>query len=216
VVVTRSVSIAACFAVFGAFAPTAIVARYRNRRAVELREAWPEAIDNLVSAVRAGMALPDAVAALASNGPEPLRPAFAEFARGYAVSGDFNATLDTLKRDLADPVADQMIDALRTTHAVGGTQLVQALQTLSTFLREDARTRAELETRQGWTVNAARLAVAAPWVVLLLLATASSTLSAYDSTTGRIVLAVGAGLCLVAYRVMLRIGRLPTEKRVLR
>ena len=37
------------------------------------------------------------------------------------------------------------------------------------FLREDARTRAELETRQGWTINAARLAVAAPWIVLGLL-----------------------------------------------
>ena len=39
------------------------------------------------------------------------------------------------------------------------------------FLREDARTRAELETRQSWTVNAARLAVAAPWAVLAMLST---------------------------------------------
>jgi hypothetical protein len=31
------------------------------------------------------------------------------------------------------------------------------------------RTRAELETRQGWVVDAARLAVAAPWVLLGLL-----------------------------------------------
>ena len=49
---------------------------------------------------------------------------------------------------------------------VGGTDLGRLLRTLSAFLREDARTRAELETRQGWTVNAARLAVAAPWIVL--------------------------------------------------
>ena len=30
------------------------------------------------------------------------------------------------------------------------------------------------------------------------------------------MLAVGGGLCLVAYRVMVRIGRLPEEERVLR
>jgi len=37
----------------------------------------------------------------------------------------------------------------------------------------------------------------------------------YSSPGGVVVLALGASLCLVAYRAMLRIGRLPTEKRVL-
>ncbi len=73
-----------------------------------------------------------------------------------------------------------------------------------------------METRQSWTVNGARLAVAAPWMVLLMLATQSSTLAAYDSTTGRILLAAGGGLCFGAYRLMMRIGRLPQERRVLR
>ena len=85
------------------------------------------------------------------------------------------------------------------------------------FLREDARTRAELETRQGWTVNAARLAVAAPWVVLAMLSHATpSRCAAYATAAGVAVLAVGAASPLVAYRVMVRIGRLPEEERVLR
>ena len=36
------------------------------------------------------------------------------------------------------------------------------------------------------------------------------------SAAGVLVLAVGAGLSLLAYRVMVRIGRLPDEERVLR
>ena len=99
---------------------------------------------------------------------------------------------------------------------VGGSDLGRLLRTLSAFLREDARTRAELETRQGWTVNAARLAVAAPWIVLGLLSLRPEAVDAYNSTAGLVVLAVGGGLCLVAYRVMVRIGRLPEEERVLR
>ena len=79
----------------------------------------------------------------------------------------------------------------------------------------DARTRAELETRQGWIVNAARLAVAAPWAVLLLLGTRSDTLHAYDSGGGTLLLAIGAAVCVIAYRLMLRIGRLPQDRRVL-
>ncbi len=65
-------------------------------------------------------------------------------------------------------------------------------------------------------VNAARLAVAAPWIVLLLLGTQSTTLTAYNSTGGVVLLAIGAAVCVVAYRIMLRIGKLPEEQRVLR
>jgi tight adherence protein B len=90
------------------------------------------------------------------------------------------------------------------------------LRTLSSFLRDDARTRAELEARQSWTVNAARLAVAAPWVVLALLSTRPEAVAAYNRPAGVVVLAGGAAASVVAYRVMVRIGRLPEESRVLR
>lgn len=89
------------------------------------------------------------------------------------------------------------------------------LRTLSEFLREDARTRGEIEARQSWSVNAARLAVAAPWVTLLLLSARQEAVQAYNSTEGLLVLAVAAGLSVVAYRLMLRIGRIPVEQRVL-
>ncbi len=64
-------------------------------------------------------------------------------------------------------------------------------------------------------VQAARLAIAAPWIVLLLLATQSATLAAYDSALGTAILVGGGAVCLVAYRLMLRIGRLPEDVRVL-
>ncbi|MGH3545099.1 MAG: type II secretion system F family protein [Mycobacteriales bacterium] len=214
-VVTRSISVAVCFGVFGLLAPVAAVRGMRNRRLRELRDVWPEVVDNLASAVRAGLSLPEAVAALSTRGPEPLRPAFTLFAADYRVTGRFTDSLNHLKDALADPVGDRVCEALRMAREVGGTDLGRLLRTLSTFLREDSRTRAELETRQGWTVNAARLAVAAPWVVLLLLATQSTTLSAYDSSAGRLLLAGGAVLSFVAYRIMLRIGQLPQERRVL-
>lgn len=212
---TASVSISACFAVFGFAAPVALVSRLRRRRTTELREIWPEIVDNLTSAVRAGLSLPEALSSLGTRGPEQLRAPFARFGSRHRSSGRFTYCLDMLKDDLADPVADRICETLRVAREVGGTDLGRVLRTLSTFLREDARTRAELETRQGWTVNAARLAVGAPWVVLLLLATQQTTLEAYDSTTGVGLLLGGGAACLVAYRLMLRIGRLPEEKRVL-
>jgi tight adherence protein B len=60
------------------------------------------------------------------------------------------------------------------------------------------------------------MAVCAPWLVLILLATQKETLAAYDTPTGTVILLVGAALSLLAYRLMIRIGRLPEDKRVLR
>lgn len=215
-VVTRTVSVAAFFAAFGAFGPEVMVRRLRMRRQGVLRELWPEAIDNLASAVRAGMSLPEGLSALATRGPEPLRAAFARFGACYRTTGRFSHCLDALKDDLADPVGDRVCETLRVAREVGGTDLGVVLRTLSELLRSDSRTRSELETRQGWTVNAARLAVAAPWIVLLLLGSQSTTLQAFDSAGGTVLLVVGGGVCLLAYRIMVRIGRLPEPQRVLR
>jgi tight adherence protein B len=214
--ITRTVAVAACFAVFACWLPMLILRRLRRRRQGLMRELWPEAIDNLASAVRAGMSLPEGLAALAVRGPAELRPPFARFAAAYRATGRFGDCLDALKDDLADPVGDRVCETMRVAREVGGTDLGTVLRTLSELLRADARTRAELETRQGWVINAARLAVAAPWAVLLLLGTQSATLRAYDSAGGTLLLGVGAVVCVAAYRIMLRIGRLPEEQRVLR
>jgi len=212
---TGTVTVSLVFAVFGVALPQLQVKRLAVRRRADLREVWPEVVDNLASAVRAGLSLPEALAALAVRGPEVLRPPFARFAAEYRSSGRFGSCLDRLKDDLADPVGDRIVETLRVAREVGGSDLGRVLRTLATFLREDARARAELETRQGWVVQAARLAVAAPWVVLLLLATQSTTLAAYDSPLGTAILLGGAAVCVVAYRLMLRIGRLPQDVRVL-
>jgi tight adherence protein B len=213
---TGTASIACCFAAFGFLAPAALVHRRRRRRSAELRELWPEVVDNLASGIRAGLSLPEAVTAVGQRGPAPLRAPFEQFGADYRVSGRFMESLDRLKDALADPVADRVCETLRVAREVGGTDLGAVLRTLSGFLREDGRTRGELETRQGWTVNAARLAVAAPWLILLLLASQSTTLTAYDSPLGIALLGIGGGVCVLAYQIMIRIGRLPQERRVLR
>jgi tight adherence protein B len=208
--------IAIAFAGFAALLPWALVRRRRTQRSAELREVWPEAVDNLASAVRAGLSLPEALTALGVRGPEQLRSPFRRFGEDYRATGRFNDSLDRLKANLSDPVGDRVVEALRVAREVGGTDLGRLLRTLSSFLREDARTRAELETRQGWTVNAARLALAAPWLILLLLSTRPQAVAAYNQPAGAVVLVAGGVVSFLAYRVMIRIARLPTERRVLR
>ncbi len=208
--------IAVCFAAMATAAPVALVRRRARRRRARLRDLWPEAVDNITSAVRAGMALPEALAQLGERGPEELREPFRRFAHDYRLSGRFADCLDELKERLSDPVGDRLVESLRIARDVGGTDLGRLLRTLSGFLREDAHTRAELEARQSWTVNAARLAAAAPWIVLAMLSTNPESVAAYASPLGAGVLAAGAAVTVIAYWSMMRLGRLPEDRRVLR
>ncbi len=214
-VVSQTAPVAVAFGLMGAYLPFAVVASRARRRQREFAEVWPEAVDNLASGVRAGLSLPDALAGLGIRGPEPLRGAFDQFALDYQVSGRFGESLDRLKDRLADPTGDRVIEGLRIAREVGGGELGRLLRNLSGYLRDDARTRSEMEARQAWTVNGARLAVAAPWLVLLFMSFQSEVIQRYSSPAGVLVLAVGAAACLVAYRLMMRIGRLPTDRRIL-
>lgn len=209
-------AIAVCFGAIAAGVPAVLVRSLAHRKRAHLRDLWPDVIDNLASAVRAGLSLPEALGQLSVRGPERLRPPFAAFAHDYRASGRFNDALDRLKERLADPVGDRVVESLRVARDVGGSDLGKLLRTLSQFLRHEARTRGELEGRQSWTVNGARLAVAAPWIVLALLSTRPESVAAYGRPAGAVVLGGGAALSVVAYRMMLRIARLPDEERVLR
>ena len=202
-------------ALLASLLPFVLLRRRARTSSRALRTAWPDAIDSLASAVRAGMSLPEALADLANRGPAALRPAFADFAAEYRVSGSFGTALASLKDSLADPVADRVIASLHVAREVGGTDLGLVLRTLSSLLRADLRTRGEIEARQSWTVSAARLAVAAPWITLALLCTRPEAASAYRSALGALILVICAGLTVVAYRLMVLIGRLPAEPRTL-
>ena len=214
-VVSDTPPVAVAFGLLGASLPVAVVSARARRRQREFAEVWPEAVDNLASAVRAGMSLPDALAALGTRGPEPLREAFDEFALDYQVTGRFGESLDRLKARLADPVGDLVVEGLRIAREVGGGELGRLLRNLSGYLRDEARTRSEMESRQAWTVNGARLAVASPWIVLLFMSFQAEVIHRYASPGGVVVLTIGAVTCVVAYRLMMRIGRLPTERRIL-
>ena len=190
----------------------AIAARARRNRAAN-RVVWPDVIDQLVSAVRSGLGLPESVAALAASGPASTRGAFEEFERNYRVTGSFSLAVDALKAQLADPVADRILETLRMAREVGGSELTAVLRALGANLRQESAIRSEVAARQSWVVNAARLGVAAPWVVLVLLSTRPEAADAFNSPSGVALVSGGLAVSVVAYWLMVRLGRLSDERR---
>ena len=64
-------------------------------------------------------------------------------------------------------------------------------------------------------VNGARVAAVAPWIVLALLATRPGTIEAFATAGGTLILVGGFLMTVIAYMLMVRLGRLPEEPRVL-
>ncbi|KHK97397.1 type II secretion protein F [Microbacterium mangrovi] len=188
-----------------------------NARAKRLRRArralWPDICDLLIASVRAGMGLPDAVSSLAGSAPTALRGPFDAFARDVAASGHFDSAAARLKTRLADPVADRIIETLRMARQVGGTELVPVLRSLASSVRAEAALRAEVDSRQSWIRGAAVLGVIAPWVIVALLALRPEGVNAYSSPAGVALILGGAVVSVIAYRIMIRIGRLPEPRR---
>jgi tight adherence protein B len=197
----------------GAALPLVVLSARARALRRTLRGAWPDLVDHLVSGIRAGLPLAEAVGALAEVGPPELRLAFRRFERRALGSGNLATALDDLKRDLADPIADRIVETLKLAREVGGSELPAILRSLAASLRADAAVRSEVEARQSWVRGAARLGVVAPWVVLLLLASRPEAAAAYNSPAGLLLLTVGLLVSVVAYRVMIALGRLPEERR---
>ncbi|WP_201517174.1 type II secretion system F family protein [Gulosibacter hominis] len=211
---TTGIAVLALLAgVFGGWIPVAIIQwRARQRRRAH-RGVWPDAIDHLIAAVRSGLGLGESIAQLAKVGPELLRDDFAYFSRSYRATGSFDHAVNEIKDRLADPTADRIFETLRMARRVGGTELVVVLRSLGTFLREEQAVRHEAEARQGWVMNAARLAVVAPWLVLVMLASRPEAAAAYNTPAGAVVILSGLTVTVLTYRLMTRIGRFREEGR---
>lgn len=209
---TLTVSIASASMVM--FLPSSWARSLGRKRATRFREEWPDAIATLIAGIRGGRSLAEACVNVTQRSGVGLRPGFEAFTRTYRASGNFVAALDEMRSVLADPIADRVAVALGSAHSVGGTDLVRVLRALADFVRGDLQARREVEARWSWTITAAKLAAGAPWMVLLIMSLRPEAAASYSSGSGVVVLGLGGAATLLGYRLMLRAGRLPAERRL--
>jgi tight adherence protein B len=190
--------------------PTELNLRLRKpKRQVIEDDVWPDVVDDVASAIRAGLSLPQAVCELTHSSSADISAEFQIVADDYLASGNFTSALAGLRTRHPDPIVAKFVDALTIAYEVGGSDLGVMLRALAEVIRDDVKLRGEIEARQSWTINGAKLAVAAPWITVLLLSARSDAARVYQSAAGIRVLMMCAVVTVVAYVVMQRVGRLP-------
>lgn len=183
-----------------------------QRTYLERSESWPDAIDFLISSIRAGMTIGSSLMALQQQGPQVLKPILLPVHQALNNGSSVSEALRLLRIHANDPVADRIALILEISQDVGGSSLGAILRSLSSYVRTETRTRAELISRQAWTINAAKLAVVAPWLIVLILSIRAH--EAYATATGSTLLLLGSLATSLGYGWMRRAARLPLPARL--
>jgi tight adherence protein B len=189
------------------------VLRQRRIRQHRLRMAWPGVIDHIRAGIRSGSDITQAIGALPASLPSDVADHVVVFGSNIERGMGTDNALSELGRGLADPVGDRIVEVLRMAHDVGGTDLPDVLLSLQHSVRHDIAVREDAHAKQSWIRSAAVLAVAAPWVVLVVIGTRGDTAASYQTPQGTLILVLGALVSVVAFRMMRSIGALPEQRR---
>lgn len=214
-VMTRSLMMATAISTVALALPIELSRLSQAKKLKSEREAWPVAIDSLISAVGSGISLNQAIYDLADRGPEILKAQFKEIKSAIQSETPFQVALREGKRGFQTSAADQVLEVLIIARVTGSSNVGSILRTLGEFLRQENAMRAEVEARHGWVRSSASLAAIAPWVLLVILSAQPSTRAAFTSVTGLYILIAGVGLTAIAYVWMNLVGRLPEVPRAL-
>jgi tight adherence protein B len=132
----------------GALTPTLVVAQIKSRRVHKFEEQFPEAVDLIARAMRAGHAFPTGLKMAAD---ELLPPAGAEFRLLYEKQ-NFGAQLPDALRSFAERIpsldARFFVTAVLTQREAGG-NLAEVLDRLAAVMRERFRIKREVRTRSA-------------------------------------------------------------------
>lgn len=213
-VITTSIEISFSIAILGSTLPFLLTKR-KIRILERLKErAWPEAIDNIVSALLAGNSISEAITSLAETAPAPLRSHFARVAEKVRSGTQLEKALSEESEFLNSSTADQTLISLQLAKEFGGRDVTNTLRLLANFLRDQDESIEEIETKFGWVRNSAILGALAPWLLLALLSTQRNTVEAYQTSGGKIVLSIGVIATAIAYLLMDRISAMPKPPRI--
>jgi len=212
--ISHSISIASAFAIFIAIFLMIALKKSHSKRTAAIEAACPELIDILISGVQSGLSLNESLVGLTSRGPEVLRPHFNSFRQELFSHGDFNRALAQIQEEICNPNTDLIFEALRISKELGGAELLKILRILGNFIREDLTLRREIAVKHNWIRNSAHLSASAPWILLLLLSTQSTTANAFANLAGVSILLGGLVVTACAYLWMNRLSRLPLANRV--
>lgn len=190
----------------GAIIPYSYASRQRNRRFQKFEEEFPEAIDTLARAVRAGHAFTMAVEILCNEMAEPVATEFRKFYEEQKYGMPVRDALLNLTKRMPLMDVKFFVTAVMLQRETGG-NLAEILDNLSYMIRERFKILRQVRvyTAQGRLTMMLLMALPPVIVVTMLLVNPAFIRPLFDDPVGHMLLAAGISLQTIGYFVIRRI-----------
>jgi tight adherence protein B len=205
---------AAAGAALGASLPLLGISLRAQHFHAQVQVALVDAIRQLRDALSAA-SVRRGIELLADQGPPALQADFRRVLDREGVLGGLDPALRELRTRLADPIADQLIDALQVSLATGGGLLGQTLHDLGAQAEGDLEIRATIRA-EHWEarITALLLAVTPAALLLYLKLVSPASVAAFDLPLGQLLLLGCGAVCVGGYVAVLKVAQLPERPRL--
>jgi tight adherence protein B len=205
-VVSKNPAIGWAALIIGAFLPYAVVSYRRQKRFEKIEELFPEAIDTLARAVRAGHAFTTALEMISNEIPEPLASEFRKLFEEQKFGMPVRDALMNLTERV--PLVDVkfFVTAVMLQRETGG-NLAEILDNLSYVIRERFKIQRQVRvhTAQGRLTMALLMAMPPAVVAILLVFSPEFVKPLFYDPFGHVLLVGAITLQTIGYFVIRKI-----------
>jgi tight adherence protein B len=199
---------AAFFMVAGWIAPFLWLRRKQKKRLLEFEQQLPDAIDMLVSAMKAGYSFQAATQFIGEEMIPPLGPEFARFYDEQRLGVDVRTALVGMQGRLDSLDLKMFVTAVLIQRETGG-NLGEVLSNLADLIRQRITMRGQIQTLIAEPKLSARFLAVLPVIVFMVLTLMNPHF--FDSMTaegsiGRLVLTTSAIMVIIGYMIMMKIA----------
>jgi tight adherence protein B len=183
--------------------------RWRQKKRIrDFEQQLPDAIDMLVSAMKAGYSFQAATQFIGEEMIPPLGPEFARFYEEQRLGVDVRTALISMQNRLESLDLKMFVTAVLIQRETGG-NLGEVLSNLADLIRQRIAMRGQIQTLIAEPKLSARFLAVLPVLVFLVLSAMNPHF--FDPMTapgslGRLVLTVSAISVVVGYMIMMKIA----------
>ena len=191
----------------GFILPIMLLRSKQRKRLSLFRDQLPDAIDMLVSAMKAGYSFQAAMKFIGEEVKEPLGPEFSRFYEEQRLGMEVRTALLALQGRIDSLDLKMFVTAVLIQRETGG-NLSEVLGNIGTLMRERAALKADIETLTAESKLSARILSLLPVIVFILVNLISKDFMApmLASQTGVAVLVGAAFSVMVGYWSMMKIA----------
>jgi len=194
-------------ALIGFMIPVVLMRGKQAKRLALFRDQLPDAIDMMISAMRAGFSFQAAMKFIGEEVSAPLGPEFTRFYEEQRLGMEVRVALLALQGRIESVDLKMFVTAVLIQRETGG-NLSEVLGNISTLMRERAALKADIETLTAESKLSARILSLLPLVVFILVNVINPDFMRpmLASTSGIIMFVSAAISVMIGYYTMMKIA----------